>query len=99
MDLERDVEKRLKDKIEAIGGLCLKFTSPSNRGVPDRVVLYKGVVVFVEVKKPDAELRPLQRSWKTKIESQGVYSRTASTKENVDALVNWIKRQGDSHEG
>lgn len=95
MDLERDVENRLKDKIESIGGLCLKFTSPSRRGVPDRMIIYKGVVCFVEVKKPGESLRPLQRSWQDKLEFHGVLARYISTKHDADVLSDWIKRRGD----
>lgn len=50
---EKDVELALVRRVKALGGLCEKFTSPSRRSVPDRLVtLPGGRVVFVELKAP-----------------------------------------------
>lgn len=38
--LEKDIEKALVKKVKALGGLCIKFTSPSMMGIPDRIVFY-----------------------------------------------------------
>ena len=48
--LERDIEKALVKRIKALGGLCEKFVSPSNIGVPDRLVTLPGEILFVELK-------------------------------------------------
>lgn len=54
--LERDVEKKFCEKVKKLGGLCEKFTSPSRRAVPDRLVtLPDGRVIFVELKRPNAK--------------------------------------------
>ena len=59
--LEKDIEKYLRQRIESIGGLCLKLTSPSMNGLPDRLVIIPGGrIVFVELKAPGQKLRPLQ---------------------------------------
>ena len=50
--LERDIEKALVKRIKALGGLCEKFVSPSNIGVPDRLVTLPGKIVFIELKSP-----------------------------------------------
>ena len=53
--LERDLERKLKKRIEleCRGAMCLKFVSPGCIGVPDRVILLpQGKAVFVEMKKP-----------------------------------------------
>lgn len=53
MTLERDVERALVRRVEALGGMCEKFTSPGRRSVPDRLVtLPSGRVCFVELKAP-----------------------------------------------
>ena len=50
---ESTLEKKLKERIERAGGLCLKWTSPGFTGVPDRIVLLPDArVLFVEVKRP-----------------------------------------------
>ena len=50
--LERDIEKALVKRIKALGGLCEKFVSPSNVGVPDRIVTLPGEIIFIELKAP-----------------------------------------------
>lgn len=40
--LEREIEKALIEETKKCGGLCLKFTSPSMVGVPDRIILLSG---------------------------------------------------------
>lgn len=58
---ERDVERKLVREVKAIGGLCLKLTSPSVDGLPDRLVLLNsGKIGFVEIKAPGKKPRVLQ---------------------------------------
>ncbi|WP_288069151.1 VRR-NUC domain-containing protein [Herbaspirillum sp.] len=59
--LERDVERALVDRVKALGGTCEKFTSPTKRSVPDRIVtLPGGRIIFVEVKAPGKKPTELQ---------------------------------------
>lgn len=49
---ERDIESGLRRSVERMGGKFMKFTSPGNDGVPDRIaVLPGGRVWFVELKR------------------------------------------------
>jgi hypothetical protein len=58
---ESAIETRLKRRVEHLGGKCLKWSSPAQRGVPDRICLLPGGrVVFVEVKAPGQKPTPLQ---------------------------------------
>ena len=63
--LEKDIEKKLRQKVEALGGRCLKWVCPGWSGVPDRIVLMpKGRIYFVETKRPKGgKLSKLQRWW------------------------------------
>ena len=47
MITESNVELYLVNKINSIGGLAMKFTSPGLSGVPDRLILYRGLAFFV----------------------------------------------------
>ncbi|MDR3565554.1 MAG: VRR-NUC domain-containing protein [Negativicutes bacterium] len=58
--LESTIEKYLRRYVEKLGGCCWKFVSPGNDGVPDRIVLLCGRVIFVELKRPGEKPRPLQ---------------------------------------
>ena len=64
--LERDIEAYLVKRCKEIGALCDKFTSPSRRSVPDRLITFNGRVLFVELKatgkKPtEAQVRDHER--------------------------------------
>ena len=47
---EREIEKYLADQVKRHGGRSYKWSSPSHRGVPDRLVLFPNVILAVEVK-------------------------------------------------
>lgn len=58
---ESDIERKLVNKTKASGGMALKFVSPGQSGVPDRLVLLPGGKIgFVEVKAPGEQPRKLQ---------------------------------------
>ena len=59
--LEKDVEAYLVRRIKQLGGMAEKFTSPSKRSVPDRIVtLPNGKIIFVELKAPKKKPTPNQ---------------------------------------
>lgn len=59
---EKQIEEILKDGVEEMGGLCLKWVSPSTRGVPDRIVIWPdGWIDFVELKTKRGRLSTLQK--------------------------------------
>lgn len=60
--LEKDVESWVSKKIVAMGGISLKFVSPGNSGVPDRIYIFpEGRIYFVELKRERGRLRSLQK--------------------------------------
>ena len=59
--LEKDLESRFRERVRQAGCKALKFVSPGNAGVPDRIVLAPGgKACFVELKKKGRKPRPLQ---------------------------------------
>ena len=47
--LEKEFESKMTDIVKSLGGLCLKFESPGNTGVPDRLVIgTHGNIYFVD---------------------------------------------------
>lgn len=58
---EAAVERWLGKQIKQMGGLYLKFTSPGNIGVPDRIIILPGgKVLFVELKASNGRLTAMQ---------------------------------------
>ncbi|GAX46790.1 hypothetical protein RsY01_370 [Lactococcus reticulitermitis] len=95
MQLENDVEKRLINKVKALGGITFKFTSPSTKGVPDRIIIYGGQTVFVELKRPGKEPNALQRYWLKELEYQKISTAVVSTFYEVDELMADLQKRGD----
>lgn len=58
--LERDIERRVSEIAKKKGWLSFKFVSPAQRGVPDRIFMKDGRVVFIEFKAPGKRPTELQ---------------------------------------
>lgn len=89
--IERDVEQRLIRRVETIGGLTFKLTSPSSKGVPDRIVVYKGQVWFVELKSPKGKSAALQVYWKCRLRGQGANVKLIGNFDEVDNFIEQLK--------
>lgn len=97
---ERNIEQYLTKEVNKLGGLCWKWVSPGNSGVPDRIVIYKGTVVFVELKRPTGgKLRALQVVRLKQLADQGQDVRVLNTKLQVDELINELVDQGYPYHG
>lgn len=57
---ESYLENKLRLSVKKLGGIALKFVSPGVDSVPDRIVLLKGKVWFVEMKAPGKTPTPKQ---------------------------------------
>ncbi|WP_152658280.1 VRR-NUC domain-containing protein [Oceanobacillus sp. CFH 90083] len=89
---EKQLEDRLKNKIEQLGGLCFKWISPGRRGVPDRIcILPKGRTVFVEMKAPDGVPSPLQRKRLDELRARGHEAYVLNTKQKVDDFIDMVR--------
>lgn len=59
---ESQIETRLVKMVRERGGLCYKFTSPGNPGVPDRIIITPdGRTYFVELKTEVGRLSSIQK--------------------------------------
>jgi len=57
--IERAVCKWAKEQ----GCIVVKMTSPGSRGIPDRLFMRKGKVLFLEFKAPGKKPTKLQDKW------------------------------------
>lgn len=72
MGEESRIERMLTSQVKKLGGMAVKFVSPSLDGVPDRIVLLPdGKMAFVELKAPGKKLRALQEKRKRQLEALG----------------------------
>lgn len=88
------IEDYLVERVEAIGGLTYKFVSPGHRGVPDRIVIYFGIVFFVEVKSVDGVYEPGQKREIQRLRERGANTSVVFGKGAVDTFINGLITMG-----
>ena len=90
--LEKDIERKVREYAKGKGVLNHKFVSPSNRGVVDRLFIFKGgTVAFMELKRKGKKPSPLQQKFIDAVVDQGghaVYCDSFdSAKAYLDAMI------------
>ena len=90
---EKEIERKLKKRIEALGCMCLKFESPGFTGVPDRMILMPGgEAIFVELKAPGKKERPRQEYVQAQLRSLGfIVINSVDSPEKVEQVVRLCK--------
>ena len=85
---ESSVEGYLNNRVKAMGGKCLKFVSPGNAGVPDRLILLPHLPpAFLELKRLGEEPAPLQAKFIRDMAKLGQTAGWADSHEEVDAFL------------
>lgn len=86
--LEAAIENRLRERVEALGGICIKLVPRYLKGVPDRLIVLPGPrVVFVELKRPKGgRLGRHQGFWRDRLTKLGCEWQLIHTYEEIDAL-------------
>lgn len=88
--IEKHIETYLTNQVKRVGGLCYKWVSPGNRGVPDRIVILHGSVYFVELKRPGETPDPLQLSVHRRMKRHGRHVFVLGTIQAVDEFIQEI---------
>ncbi len=88
---ENQVETYLHDQIVKLGGTTYKWTSSNRVSVPDRIVILKGAVWFVEVKTLGKHPTPAQQREMNRLKSHGCNVTYVSGKAGVDEFIKGIK--------
>ena len=85
---ESRIESRLVRMVRDRGGLCYKFVSPGNPGVPDRIVITPaGRTVYVELKTEVGRLAAIQKWQHEEMRKRGADVRTLKGLDQVKAFV------------
>ena len=86
--LEKEIENYLAKEIKKVGGLCYKFVSPGNAGVPDRLcILNNGRVFFAELKAPGKKPRPSQSKQILRMRQCGQTVYVIDSKTQIDFII------------
>lgn len=85
---EKHVEAYAKRKIEALGGMCMKFVSPGRKGVPDRLIVsMSGLVYFLELKWGKNGTSAAQDKFYKDMQLRGITVYYAKTKQEIDEFI------------
>ena len=89
MTTEAQIESYFVKQVKAAGGQAYKFKSVNHRGVSDRIAcMPNGQAWFVELKKPNGKLSPLQKLFADDMEMLGQHYCCLWSKEDVDQ---WLR--------
>lgn len=88
------VENEFVKAVRKAGGVAYKLTSQTANGLPDRLVLFfPAKTVFVELKAPGKQLRPLQRKRRYQLMKLGFpvlcIDRFSQIQPCIDAIISW----------
>ena len=89
---EKQIENKLATEAKKLGGIAVKFVSPSFDGMPDRLVLMPdGHIAFVELKAPGKKPRPLQLSRHRLLRSLGFRVYVIDSVEQIGVMLDEIR--------
>lgn len=95
--VEKDIERYVRIEVEKMGGEMMKWVSPGNRGVPDRIILLPGgLIMFAEFKDDGGEVSSLQRYWQRRLLSMGFRSVIVDGMGHAHFLVDAIRQARES---
>lgn len=85
--LESELEAKVVKLCKLHGLITYKFSSPSNRGVPDRIIICKGSVLFLELKQRGKKPTPLQLHEIERLRSAGCKAEWADNYETASNII------------
>jgi hypothetical protein len=94
---ESSIEKRLVQQVRPLGYEALKFISPGTDGVPDRIVVGHGRVIFVELKTETGRLSAIQKVQIRRLRKLGQDVRVLYGMSEVADFLDQLK-EGDADE-
>ncbi len=90
---ESEVKKQVKDYLDIYGWfhfpVIQDFTKARGmRGVPDRIAMKEGLVLFIEVKRPGGKLSPAQVEFKHNTLLQGCHYLKVTSAFDIERYIN-----------
>lgn len=87
---EKPIENHLRKLVKQSGGLCYKWVSPGNSGVPDDIVIWPGMIFFVEMKSTTGTLSAIQKLQHRRLKKLDIEVVVLSSKKQVE---DWVAMQ------
>ena len=88
VESEKLLEKKLCDKVGKLGGWAIKFLPFLVSGLPDRICLLPGgVIFFAEIKTSNKEATPLQKLIHKRLRKLGFIVYVIDTSEQIKEII------------
>jgi hypothetical protein len=88
VESEKTLEKRLSREIKKLGGWSIKMLSTHIRGLPDRLCLLPGgILFFAEIKTTKKEPSPIQRLIHRKLRKLGFRVEVIDTSAQIASIL------------
>lgn len=89
---EKLIERKLVQKVNSVGGMCIKLLTYQLTGLPDRMCLFPGGrVAFVELKTTGKKPRKIQEVIHNKLRALGFRVEVIDTTEGIIDFINDYK--------
>lgn len=92
---EFKIEGYLKQKADERGYGIYKITSPGKRGMPDRILVGKGITIYIETKSATGQLEPVQKVRIKELCHNGAIVKVANSRDKIDEILKWLDKQPD----
>lgn len=88
--LEAQLEASFRKRVRLVGGYTIKL-APTERGVPDRLVIFpRGRMYLVELKTDKGILSPIQMHWHDRMADRGVHVHTLYGEDDIKSWIRWV---------
>jgi len=88
--LEYSLEQQCRNIVKSLDGIAIKLNPVNARGIPDRLVMLPGRIMFIEFKRPGGKVRANQQHWIDRLRSMGL---EAHVVDNVDQFMSIINAE------
>lgn len=86
---EKLLERKLREKVKHLGGWSIKLPSVHNWGLPDRICLLPGgLLFFAEIKTTGEKPRPSQLVVHKKLKGLGFEVHVIDSSEQINKILN-----------
>ncbi len=92
--LEKDIVSDIKKYLKSIGAKPIKYhgSAFSEAGIPDLLVCYKGMFIWIEVKRRGQKCTPIQIAVQNELKGAGAIGLVAYDLMNVKFFINQLNR-------
>lgn len=88
IESEKLLERKLKAKVEGVGGFCIKMVTLHIIGLPDRICLLPGGrVVFAEIKTTKDKPKKIQLLWHKKLREIGFRVEVIDQSHQIESII------------